>query len=139
MGISHSTRQSGVSQNTKHLTIKQIKALIANNGVVENIDKAIAQKRPTEYCLDALNAALLDKQAKANHKYQSSPDYITDQINAALNATTIFPPKMPASYTKTAPVSKPAKKSFTFNFGAPLWQVEKLTLDQRLAVFTKGA
>lgn len=114
-----------LSQNTKNLTIQQIKRLIENNGVKAD---------GTEYCLDALNAALFDKQAKRNTKYESSPEYITAQVNAALNATTIFPPAMPVK-AKSSYKAESITKPFLFQFSAPLWQVEKLTLDERLQVF----
>lgn len=137
----------GVSQNTKHLTIRQIQKLIANNGVVENIDKAIAQKRPTEYCMTALQDALNERLERRSTKYMSSPEYITAQVNEALKAqaVTVFPPEMPKSFKanyksgEKKSISKNSCRFNKFNFGAPLWQVEKLSLDERLNIFTKGA
>lgn len=134
-----------ISQNTKHLTIKQIKALIDNNGVVLDIDKARAQNRPVEYCLESLKSALIERQEKAASKYLKSSKALTDEVNAALNATIILPPKMPVNYKssqlltgeqfdKQHPI-KP-KSKILFNFSGPLWQVEKLNLDDRCKIFT---
>lgn len=133
-----------ISQNVKHLTIKQIKALIDNRGVVQDIDKARAQNRPVEYCLESLKAALIERQEKLNHKRLSSPEYITEQINAALSAKIILPPKMPVNF-KSVQINTPAKSINTdqsigrqkrlFTFSGPLWQIEKLSLDERLKIY----
>lgn len=129
-----------ISQNVKHLTIKQIKALIDNNGVVQDIDKARAQNRPVEYCLESLKAALIERQEKSNHKRLSSPEYITEQINAALNAKLILPPKMPKNFKAPANIVNSdqaiGRQKRIFSFGGPLWQVEKLSLDERVRIFS---
>lgn len=140
---------SGLSQNTKNLTIRQLQKLIANNGLAENYEKAKAQKRPTEYCLTALNESLAEKLAKSHDKYLRSTDSVTSEINAMMQSSSILPPFAPKNFKSKQiiesnfssddlkPASKP--KTFSFNFGGPLWQVEKLTLDQRINIFTKGA
>lgn len=136
-----------ISQNTKHLTIKQIKALIDNNGVVQDIDKARAQNRPVEYCLESLKAALIERQEKSNHKRLSSPEYITEQINAALASKVILPPEMPKNFKSVKPQlltgeqfdkqhTIKLKSKHLFTFSGPLWQVEKLSLDDRCKIFT---
>ena len=92
--------------------------------------------------MDALNEALADKLAKSNTKYLKSQDAITAEINAYMAApSNAFPPAMPVKPNNEALVKIHAesKNYLKFNFGGPLWQVEKLTLQERVNIFTKGA
>lgn len=123
------------STNTKNLTIRQLQRLIANNGLAENYDKARAKGRPTEYCLESLKASLNDKLTKSQAKYLKSDKAVTDQINSYVS---VFPPAVPKSFTK--PVEKRVDKpNYLFQFSKPLWIAEKLTLDERISIFGKGA
>jgi len=77
-----------VSQDCTHLTIKQIKALLENNGLAAN---------GNEYCQFALLASLHDKQQKAANAYIKSEKFNTDHFNAysKCDIETQLPPKMP--------------------------------------------
>lgn len=140
-----------ISQNVSHLTIKQLRTLIANNGVVSNLDKARKLGKPTEYCLEALQSALNDRQSKAAAKLDTSVmrEFIASygQDKEPKSYTNAFPPIVPTapiehkSFTKPVekfvenescsstsvqvkPVTKP--KSISFNFGQPLWLAENV-------------
>ena len=91
-----------ISQNTKNLSIRQLQRLIDNNGVVENIDKAKQQKRPVEYCLEALTLELNKKLAKSHDKFLKSQDIITSEINSMLSSSNILPPIAPKNFKAKA-------------------------------------
>lgn len=137
---------SGLNQNTKYLTINQLQRLIANNGVLQgsSYTKALNAGLPVEYCLDALNASLNAKLQAKSEKLDSSAmrEFIASYApHAESISNTVFPPVMPVKRDKINYVEKfvetvdkrnNLKKPIMFNFGAPLWQVERLTLDERI-------
>jgi len=93
---------SGINQNTKHLTIKQLRSIIANNGVLQGsaYHKALKANKPVEYCLESLNEALFAKLDKDANLYTKSELARRDEFNAMAGAyTNAFPPKMPVDYT----------------------------------------
>ena len=122
----------GVIQNTKNLTIKQIKQLIMDNGLAAN---------GNEYCLESLHSALAEKQQKAAEKAVKRaqlgdyydlvfPPPVSKKFNSGLN--THF-------YSDEVNTNKEVNKvnKIMFKFHAPLWKVENLSLDERILIFGK--
>lgn len=93
---------SGISQNTKNLTINQLKRLIENNGVLQGsaYQKALKANKPVEYCMESLKESLFDKQSKASDSYMASQQARDDQFSAYASAIPINKLKEKEQYTK---------------------------------------
>ena len=154
----------GTIQNTKNLTIKQIKQLILDNGLAAN---------GNEYCLEALHASLAEKQQKAAEKAVKRaqlndyydlvfPPPVIKKFNGGTNSAKsdnfysdsdevnpVNPVNPVNEANKENKVNCNTKsnvkhnvksnvKSNLFKFNAPLWKAENLSLDERILIFGKG-